>query len=293
MDQQLQVFVTVAEMKSFSKAASELHMTQPAVSQYIKSFERAMGVKLLERTNKYVRLNKAGEIAYHHAKEIVGLYTNMKDLIDDLMKKTSGSLSIGASYSFGEYVLPQVIAKMRGMYPLIKPTITIGNTKEVAELVRDHQLDIGIVEGKLTDKKLRIEPFAEDKMVIVAANDHPLAKKDNEVTIDELEQATWIIRERGSGTREAAERIFTHFRRRPEQTLEFGSTQLIKGSVEEGIGISLLSDWVIREEYSRGTLKVIEVEGVTMTRQFSIVLRSPFQTKALEVFIHLLQDFAK
>lgn len=139
MDRQLHVFVTVAEMENFSRAAEELHMTQPAVSQYIQSFERTMGTNLLERSNKFVRLNKAGEIVYHHAKEILGLYTKMHYLIDDLTNKTSGPLSIGASYTFGEYVLPHVIAKMHKKYPLIIPTITIGNTKEVANLVLGHR----------------------------------------------------------------------------------------------------------------------------------------------------------
>ncbi len=169
MDQQLAVFVTVAEKQNFSRAAEELHMTQPAVSQYIQALERAMGTKLLERSNKYVHLNKAGEIVYHHAKEILGLYGKMHYLIDDLTNNPNGLLSIGASYSFGEYVLPHLIADMQEKYPLIKPAITIGNTKEIAELVLGHQLDVGIVEGQYKEKNLKIEPFAIDKMSIIAS----------------------------------------------------------------------------------------------------------------------------
>lgn len=290
MDQQLLVFVTVAELKSFSQAAKDMHMTQPAVSQYIKSLERTMGVKLLERTNKYVRLNKAGEIVYHHAKEIVGLYTKMGDLVDDLTNKTSGPLSIGASYSFGEYVLPHLIAKMQTSYPLIHPTVSIGNTKEIAELVLGHQLDIGIIEGPFHDRNLIIEPFATDTMRIVVSNHHSLAKRNDELTLSELEQETWIIRESGSGTREAAENVFKQFEKPPKNVLEFGSTQLIKGSVEAGVGISLLSDWVIHEECTTGKLKILKVKDVDVTRVFSTVLRSSFQTKALEVFIKMLTE---
>ena len=102
MDQRLEVFIKVIEKKNFSKAAEELHMTQPAVSQYIRSLEDSTGVKLLERTNKYVRLNKAGEIVYHHAIEIKELYAKMNHLLDDLTNKASGSIAIGASYTFGE-----------------------------------------------------------------------------------------------------------------------------------------------------------------------------------------------
>lgn len=146
MDQHLHVFVTVVEKGSFSRAAEELHMTQPAVSQYIKLLEQTYGETLLERSTKFVRLNKAGEIVYYHAKEIVGLYTKMQSLMDDLSNRASGPLSIGASYTFGEYVLPHFIAKLLEEFPLIKPRIVIGNTKEIAKLVVGHQLDVGIIE---------------------------------------------------------------------------------------------------------------------------------------------------
>ncbi|MCM3117628.1 LysR family transcriptional regulator [Neobacillus sp. MER 74] len=293
MDQQLQVFVTVVEMENFSRAAEELHMTQPAVSQYIQSFERTMGTKLLERSNKFVRLNKAGEIVYHHAKEILGLYTKMHYLIDDLTNKSSGPLSIGASYTYGEYVLPHVIAKMHRKYPLITPTITIGNTKEIAKLVLEHQLDVGIVEGDFKDKNLVIEPFAEDSMYLVASPKHCLAQKNGEINISELEEETWIVRENGSGTREVTEKMFRLSEVIPKKSLEFGSTQLIKESVEAGLGVSLLSYWAIRKECSMGSLHVINVKQLPIKRKFSIVLRSPFQTKALSVFLELVRDSNK
>ncbi len=290
MDRQLHVFVTVAERGNFSRAAEELHMTQPAVSQYIQSFERTMGIKLLERSNKFVRLNKAGEIVYHHAKEILGLYTKMHYLIDDLTNNASGSLSIGASYTFGEYVLPHVIAKMHKEYPLIIPTITIGNTKEVANLVLGNQLDVGIVEMEFKDKHLVVEPFAEDSMYLVASPKHRLAQKNSEISISELEEETWIVREKGSGTRKVTEKMFGLGEMNPKNTLEFGSTQLIKESVEAGLGISLLSYWAIRKECSMGTLKIINVKQLPIQRTFSIVLRSPFQTKSLSVFLELLRE---
>lgn len=293
MDQHLRVFATVAEMESFSRAAEELHMTQPAVSQYIKSLENLMGTKLLERGNKYVRLNKAGEIVYHHAKEILGLYTKMHDLINDLTNKTSGSLSIGASYTFGEYVLPHIIHKMHEKYPLIVPTITIGNTKEIANLVLGHQLDVGIIEGEWKDKHLVIEPFAKDSMYIVASRKHRLAQEKEEIDVAELEKETWIVRENGSGTREATEKMFKLCKINPKNKLEFGSTQLIKESVEKGLGITMLSYWAIRKECELGTLKMLDVQKLPIVREFSIVLRSPFQTKALNVFLELLRESKK
>ncbi|UOQ50420.1 LysR family transcriptional regulator [Gracilibacillus caseinilyticus] len=287
MDQQLQVFVTVAELKNFSRAAEKLHMTQPAVSQYIRSLEITMGSKLLERSNKFVRLNQAGEMVYYHAKEILGLYTKMHDLMDDLINQASGSISIGASYTFGEYVLPHVIKRVHQHYPLIQPTITIGNTFKIANLVLSHQIDVGIVEGAFHDKHLVIEPFAEDLMYIVAAPNHGLARK----SISELEKETWIVREQGSGTREVTEKMFQSIGIAPKEKLEFGSTQIIKESIAAGLGISLLSYWAIREESARGSLSVMDVNLLPIKREFSIVLRSPFQTKALNVFLSLLREF--
>lgn len=283
MDQQLLVFVTVVEEGNFSRAAKNLHMTQPAVSQYIQSLERTFNVKLLDRSNKYVRLNKAGEIVYHHAKEILGLYSKMGGLIEDLSSKANGSLSIGASYTFGEYILPHLIAKMQENYPLITPTITIGNTNDIAELVSGHQLDVGIIEGHFEDKNLQVEPFAKDSMYVVTAARHNVERVN-------LAEHAWIVREVGSGTREAQELILKDLEITPKRVMEFGSTQLIKESVEAGLGISLLSHWAIQKELSLGTLKQIEIEGTPFKREFSIVLRTSFKTKALEVFLKLLKD---
>ncbi|GGE27460.1 LysR family transcriptional regulator [Pullulanibacillus camelliae] len=290
MDHYLQVFVTVAEKKNFSRAAEELHMTQPAVSQYIRTFEDNFGVRLLERTNKYVRLNKAGEIVYHHAKQIVGLYTKMHHLVDDLANKASGTLSIGASYTFGEYIIPHIIAKMQSLYPSIQPTVTIGNTSDIAQLTLNHQLDVGIVEGHIkTEKDLCIEEFTDDYMSVVASPQHPLAIK-HEVTIKDLEEQRWILREFGSGTREAAETVLKRFEISPTQIMSLGSTQPIKEAVEAGLGISLLSQWTIQKELRHGDLKILKLKGLPYVRKFSIVTTSsPFQTKALQVFLDLLK----
>ncbi|WP_142827972.1 LysR family transcriptional regulator [Planococcus soli] len=291
MDQRLEVFLKVIEKKNFSKAAEELHMTQPAVSQYIRSLEDSTGVKLLERTNKYVRLNKAGEIVYHHAIEIKELYAKMNHLLDDLTNKASGSIAIGASYTFGEYLLPRIIAEAKEQYPDIKPTVTIGNTTTIAGLVLSHQLDVGIVEGHFKEvQELKTEPFAEDRMVIVASADHPLAGRKESVTMKELIEETWILRELGSGTREASENVFKQFSIAPQSIMHFSSTQPIKAMVEAGMGISLLSEWAVQKELRYGDIKVLDVKELPYTRDFSIVTRSPFQTKALSAFLELLKS---
>lgn len=290
MDQSLLVFVTVVEKRSFTRAADALHMTQPAVSQYVQMLEKNLGTKLLDRSNKYVQLNKAGEIVYHHANEIIGLYTQMQNLIDDTMNKASGNLAIGASYTFGEYVLPHIIAYLQEHYPLIKPKITIANTKRISEWVANRQLDIGIVDGEIHHNNLPMEAFADDLMYIVAAANNPCTEQ-NTRKIAALKNETWIVREEASGTREATEKMFAALHFYPKNSMEFGSTQIIKESVQAGLGITFLSHCTIQKEVSLGILKIVDVAGIPFHRKFSLITPpTPFKTKATAVFIDILRD---
>lgn len=289
MDQSLLVFVTVADKKSFTRAAAALHMTQPAVSQYIQQLEKTVGAKLLDRSNKAVQLNAAGEIVYHHANEIIGLYTQMQNLVDDAMNKASGKLAIGASYTFGEYVLPHIVAYLRKQYPLIKPKITIANTTRISEWVANRQLDVGIVDGAMPHHNLPMEAFAEDLMYIVApAASQPL---EQETSIDRLREETWIVREEASGTREATEKMFAALDFYPRKIMEFGSTQIIKESVQAGLGISLLSHCTIQKELSLESLRTLDVPGMPFRRNFSLITPpSRFKTKVTTVFMGVLRE---
>ena len=289
MDQSLIVFVTVAEKKNFTRAAETLHMTQPAVSQHIRLLEQKLGTTLLERSNKMVEMNKAGLIVYHHAREIIYQYGQMQRLLDDLTGKAGGDLTIGASYTFGEYCLPHMIAKLKTLYPLIKPKITIANSKRIGRWVHQRELDIGIVDGSQPEHGTS-ESFAEDRLVVVAAANHPLAKRKN-LSWSDLSAETWILREESSGTRESTARLFNGQSFQPSSLLEFGSTQVIKESVQAGIGISLLSCFTIEKEIAGGTMTVLDVTGTPFIRNFAFVTPlSHFRTKATEVFIKLLKE---
>lgn len=243
------------------------------------------------RTNRYVRLTKAGEIVYYHAKEISALYTKMHSLVDDLINHASGPLSIGASFTFGEYVLPHVIAKMNEVAPHIHPTVKIGNTEEIASYMAGHQLDVGIVEGHFKEEdQMLIESFAEDYMVMVAPPQHSLALQKGPIRISNLEQERWVLREKGSGTREASDTVFNHYDLTPSLKTSFGSTQAVKEAVGAGLGISLLSMWAIQKELTYGDLQILHVKEMPFTRKFSIVTISPYKTKAQKVFIDLLHN---
>lgn len=288
MDQHLLVFLAVADKKNFSRAAEELHITQSAVSLDIKSLEKRYGVKLFERSNKYVRLTKAGEILYYHAKEILSNYTKAQRLIDDLSHSANGPLSIGSGYTFGEYKLPQILSSFKRQYPNITPKITIKNSKRISAQILRHELDLGIIEGNFAQSNLVINPFAHDEMVIIVSCNHHWSDK-TEIEPEMLKEESWILREVGSGTREATDRMFKQIGISPHCIMEFGSSQIIKESVEAGLGISFISKWAIRKELALGTLSSLRIRNHTFTRNFSYVTHtSQFKTKATDLFIQFL-----
>lgn len=293
MDALLLAFVTIVERNNFTRAAEELHLTQSAVSREIQVLEKKYGVKLLDRTNKYVRLTKAGEVLYHHAKDILIQYDRIEKLIHDLSHSAQGVLDIGSGYTFGEYLLPHVIQEFKSLYPSIIPKITIKNSHRIVAQVLRHELDIGIVEGKLEMQGLVAKPFARDEMAVIVSPAHRLAGRVD-VEIDELRSETWILRELGSGTREVTNRVFSDVGLSPVSIMEFGSSQVIKESVEAGLGISILSEWTIRKEMKYGTLSALKIRNVPISRDVCYVLPiTQFRTRATDLFVERIPDLVK
>jgi DNA-binding transcriptional LysR family regulator len=290
MDQSLIVFSEVADTRNFSRAAERLHMTQPAVSQHIRALEERLKVRLFERNNKAVTLTKAGEIVLYHAREIGGLYRRMGEMVDELIHYTGGSLSIGASYTFGEYVLPLTLARMNQHYPDIRPSITIGNTADIAERVRKRELDVGIVEGEDIGTGLDVEKLAEDELYITVGAMHPLAQVDF-IPLQQLDEQIWLVREQGSGTRAAVDKMFITLGLQPVRIMEMGSTQSIKETVEAGLGVTLQSRWALRKELGLGSLKLLSIEGLPVRRSFHILLRvGDLRTRTMDVFLQTLRS---
>ncbi|WP_339227299.1 LysR family transcriptional regulator [Oceanobacillus sp. FSL K6-2867] len=290
VDQHLIVFKEVVERKNFSRAAKELHMSQPAVSQYIAALEKDLGVRLLERSNKFVELNKAGKMVYKYAQEILRNYEQMRMLVSDLKNEPSGELKIGASYTIGEYVLPKLLAELQEEFPNILPAVTIGNTEEVGAKLVQHEIDIGLIEGNFTHNQISIEQFATDEMYIITGSDQSF-KKEACISIKDLENETWIIREEGSGTRKMLEDFFQRGNLEPKRILTFGSTQTIKEGVEAGLGISLLSNLTFSKEQQLNKIQKIFIEGTPIKRKFSIIKNyHEFQPKALQAFEKLVKQ---
>ncbi len=292
----LQIFVSVAEKRSFSRAAAELHLTQPAITLHIQALEREVGARLLERTNRFVRLTKAGEIVYDHSTRILSIQAQMRRCLDDLIREASGPLSIGASFTFGEYALPHLLATFRALHPQVRPTAMIANTGQIAELVAVNRLDVGLVEGEVRLPSVLAEPVSEDALVVVAPpNFSPTSQSLlTELRPVDLACEQWIVREPGSGTRAASDHFFTQTGLTADSALEFGSTQMIKEAVEAGLGLALLSRWTIRKELALGTLRELPLAGLPITRQLSMLTpAATFRTKALDEFVDFMRGPAR
>ncbi|WP_434509691.1 LysR substrate-binding domain-containing protein [Desulfitobacterium sp. AusDCA] len=293
MDQRLLTFVTVAEEKSFTKAAQVLHITQPAVTQHIQNLENDFNVSLLDRGKRTVTLTKAGHIVYHQAKQILTYYNETKRLVDELIYEDSGSMVISSSYTFGEYILPYVLKEFQIRYPRVSFMVNIVNSDDVIHQVQNREADIGIVETEISSSEnLKAVPFFEDTVSFFAASNHNFYTGEGP-TIEELSRQTWILREKGSGTRKVTEKALEEFGIIPAHTLELGSIQIIKEAVEAGLGISALSNWTVHKELSLNTLKLVNPENLSLQRSFSyIYLPAEWQTKTIQLFADCLNKIS-
>lgn len=292
MDHKLQIFVTTAEQKSFTRAAELLHMTPSAISLSVKAMEKKLDIQLFDRTNKYVQLTTAGSIVYSHAKEILMQYNDMAQSLIDLKPEKDISISIGAAYTFGEYFLPAILYAFNKKHPNILPNITIQNSKAIAEQIHKQELDIGfIVEADVDEYDIDVNLFSEETMLIVMRPDHPI-NKNSSVDKKLLESETWIIREEGSGTRDMTNKLFTQLDISPKRIMSFGSSQTIKESVALGLGISYLSESVIRADVLAGTLKGISLSDYQNESSFHYIThQSKFHSQAVLIFRSFLESY--
>jgi len=266
----LRVFVTVTEQSHFSRAADMLNISQPGVSLHIRNLENELGAKLLHRSPKQVRLTEAGDIMYHRAKQILSLYEEAKQDIQLLQDKVTGSLQIGASFTIGEYVLPKRLAEFAVQYPLVSIQTTIGNTEEIVQAVRSNELDIGLIEGEASAADLIVTPYMKDEMILIAPPTHPLAA-ERFVDAEMLHNQVWVLRESGSGTRAFSDQFIRDAKISQKRSYIFNSSQSVKQSVVSGLGIAMLSRWVVKKELESGELIQLRLSKERFERDFSII----------------------
>jgi len=290
-DHKLKVFCTVAETKSFSKTSQIIHLTQPAVSLQIQALEELYETKLFDRSSNSINLTFSGEVLYSYAKNILAQYAELEKEIGKITGLIKGSITIGASTTIGNYLLPGVVFDFKKTHPKIKINILIGNTNKVLDLLNSGVVDFGLVEGETTGSKIKVEAFLTDELVFIVPAMHPLAKKKS-ISILEIMKEPFIIREEGSGTRQIIEKHLALHGIKVSDihiVLVMGGTESIKGAVERGMGISIVSRWAVRKEVQFGTLKYITAKEDRILRDFSLIVpkNAVFSHAADEILSYL------
>lgn len=293
-DHKLKVFCTVAETKSFSKTSEIIHLTQPAVSLQIQGLEEIYETKLFDRSSSTVTLTPAGEALYKYAKEILTLYALAEKVIGEITGLVKGSISIGASSTIGNYLLPGVITDFKKTHLKIKIHLLVGNTKRVVELLNSGNIDLGLVEGEVARQKMFVEKLIPDELLLVVPSYHPWAKK-KDVSISELTKEPFIFREGGSGTRQMIEKFLAGHGISPQDmriSMILGSTEAIKEAVENGLGVSIISRWAARKESRYGSLRLVRVKEEKVLREFSLILnKNAVSSHAVDEFLTYLKSY--
>ena len=270
---QIEIFVKVAELGSFSKAAEALFLTQPTVSEHIRGLEEELGVRLLDRLGRGAAPTKAGQLLLGYGRRILELHREARQALDQFQGRMSGELVIAASTIPGEYVLPALIGRFKEKYPDIAISLLIGDTQRVVEWVLEGRAELAVAGAQIDHRALEYRELMPDELVLVVSAAHPWHGKKT-ATLEEVRAEPLIVRERGSGSRHALEKALAEvgldlsdFR----VVGEMGSTQAIKQGVKAGVGISLISKRAVAEECQHGTLHCVKVKDLRFSRAFYLV----------------------
>jgi len=288
---QLEIFVKVAELGSFSRAAEALFLTQPTVSEHIRTLEDELGVRLLDRLGRGAAVTKGGALLLSHAQRMLALAREARQAMESFQGRMSGELLVGASTIPGEYILPALIGRFKEKFPDIAITLLIGDSQAVTEWVAEGRAEIGVVGARSTHRGIEFRELMPDDIVLIVSSTHPWHGR-KQVTLEELRGEPLLLRERGSGTRGALE---TALREAGADIAAFrvvgemGSTQAIKQAVKAGVGVSLVSRRAVEEESRAGSVWYLRVTDLKVTRAFHLATnrersRSPL-AEAFRAFV--------
>lgn len=257
---QLEVFAEVLKSGSTTRASQRLALSQSAVSAALTDLEGQLGVQLFDRVGKRLVVNEHGRLLYPRALALLEQVTE----IEQLFREENGAIRVFASSTIGNYIMPEVIARYRRDFPDLPLELSVGNSQDAINAVVDFRVDIGLIEGPCHSADIVAEPWLEDELVVFAAADNPLLK--SEVTLQNLAAASWILRERGSGTRELVDYLLLSHLPQFRLGMELGNSEAIKHAVRHGLGISCLSRRVIGEQLAIGSLVEVTLPLPRLTR---------------------------
>jgi DNA-binding transcriptional LysR family regulator len=287
------VFHTVARLLSFTKAAESLHMTQPAVTFQVRQLEEHFNTRLFDRTHNRISLTEAGKRAYEYADRIFTLYSEMENSVRELTGEISGILMIGASTTIAEYMLPSLLGDFKEKYPDVHVRLKVSNSDGIVSMVENNVIDLGVVESPVNNKNLVVEVCRLDEMVLVVQPGHVLTKLDK-VPVRLIPDYPWICREEGSGTREVILDYLTANGLNSNDlnvVMELGSPESIKGAIETGMGISVLSRATILKELQLGLLAEVPLDP-PLVRPFTFVhQKQKFRLRAMDELLTFARSY--
>ena len=271
---QLEIFQKVVELGSFSKAADVVFLAQASVSERISTLERAVGTRLLDRMGRQIVPTKAGEILYKHAVLLLGMKRTACLEMQDFLGMKQGEILIGGSTIPGEYILPEVIGRFNKKYPPVSVILTIADSSKIESLVLAGNLELGVIGSKSSHRSLIRHELWKDELVLAVPAQHRWAKK-NKVSLEEIFDEPFILREIGSGTLKIMEDYLQSPRSKGIESLHvvarLGTSTAVKEGIKSGLGISILSSRALDTEFKTGILKSLKVKGLRMSRSFYLI----------------------
>jgi len=286
------MFYTVAKKKSFTMAARELYLTQPAVTIQIQKMEADYGTKLFDRIGKRIFLTESGRILFSYAEKILTLLAQAEEALIDVKELKSGKLTIGASATVGSYYLPKIFEVFGKKYPDIEIEMNLSNSYLVVEDVLALKADLGFVSRLHHLERLVVIPFLEEELVLIVPPDHPLAHK-GEVILEDLNGQPFILREMGSATRELIEEGVSKKGVSMKVVMDLASNEAIKKAVEDGLGISIISKYVVQKEADQGLLRMVTLADERIMRKFFIIYHEDkYLSNTLRAFLKVASELS-
>ncbi len=293
MDYRDKVFICVAENLSFSKAAKELFISQPAITKHIKELENKLNINLFERKGNKIFLTKAGKLTFSCLKKIELQYRDMEYEIGRLNDSFLGQLKIGASSTISQYLVPKVMASFHKLYPKIELFLYNGNSFDMEQLLLKNKIDVALVENDSSHNDLKYTDFLDDELIVVTGTNSVYAKKKS-ISINDFKEIPLVLREKGSGTLEVINNILTQHNIVAENlntTIHLGSTESIKNFLKDFEGIAVVSEKSITSEIYLNELTKLDVKGLSIDRKFRIALRQGHESSLTTQFINYLNNY--
>ena len=292
MDFRLKVFYTVASRLSFTKAASELFITQPAISKHIQELEEQYKIKLFDRNGSKISLTSAGNILLMHTKNIFEIYREIDFDMSSLINERTGLLRVGASTTISQYIIPPLLARFHQKMQDVKVHLLNGNTEQIENALLNKEIEIGIVEGQSKNKSIKYTEFLKDELVLVCRSSHSLTNQD-EISQEDLKKMHFLMREQGSGTLEVIEHALKPFDIKfSDLTIEMqlGSTESIKSYLLNSDCVAFISIHAIKKELQSNELAILDVKDLTIERFFYTIILQGKTDSLSDLFIQNISN---